>query len=168
MVSLTSPRMLEGFTCDGCEKLGSRTSCSRTVFSYSPARSAGVLVFGLRRQTSEGQIYLVERHNGPCPEGRQDHSRTRRALVPDFLANSGGCHRLLLREWRRTSRASSGRRRVQQPPDPHLKGNFKARLGLRPGQERQMRRAAFMAAIQRVAVRGSAAQQSSCRLIPLI
>ena len=96
--------------------------------------------------------YLVEGANGPVtPEGDKILSDKGVTLVPDFLANSGGVIGSYF-EWAQNLQGFFWTEEEYNNRLIHImKGNFKHVWDYAQAKNVKMRRAAFMAAIQRVA-----------------
>lgn len=143
-------KLLEGFTCDGCEKLGLEDVLFVDCDLLMPCALEGVV-----NDKTAGKIkakYIVEGANGPVtPEGDEILNERGILLVPDFLANSGGVIGSYF-EW---AQNLQGFFWTEEEYNERLirimKDNFKRVWDYAQTKNVRMRRAAFMAAIQRVA-----------------
>jgi glutamate dehydrogenase (NAD(P)+) len=143
-------KLLEGFTCDGCEK----KSLPDVLFVDCDVLFPCALEGAINDKTAD-QVkakYIVEGANGPVtPEGDAILDRKGILVVPDFLANSGGVIGSYF-EW---AQDLSGYFWTEEEYNKRLihimKGNFKLVWDYAQSKKINMRRAAFMAAIQRVA-----------------
>lgn len=141
-------KLLEGFTCDGCEKVDDILSVQCDIFM--PCALEGVV-----NEKTADRIkakWIVEGANGPVtPEGDAILDKKGILVVPDFLANSGGVIGSYF-EW---AQNLSGYFWTEEEYNNRLihimKGNFKLVWEYAQNKKVRMRRAAFMAAIQRVA-----------------
>ena len=143
-------KLLEGFTCDGCEKRGLGDVLSVECDILMPCALEGVI----NDKTADAvkAKYVVEGANGPItPEGDKILDAKGILVVPDFLANSGGVIGSYF-EW---AQNLSGFFWTEEEYNSRLihimKGNFKLVWDYAQSKKIKMRRAAFMAAIQRVA-----------------
>ena len=150
MVSSHPKRLLEGFTCDGCEKLGVSDVLFADCDFLFPCALDGVL--NDKTADKVKAKYLVEGANGPVtPEGDKILSDKGVTLVPDFLANSGGVIGSYF-EWAQNLQGFFWTEEEYNNRLIHImKGNFKRVWDYAQAKNVKMRRAAFMAAIQRVA-----------------
>ncbi|MDR2529220.1 MAG: Glu/Leu/Phe/Val dehydrogenase [Synergistaceae bacterium] len=143
-------KLLEGFTCDGCEKKGLSDVLFVDCDLLFPCALEGAI-----NEKSAGQVKaknIVEGANGPVtPEGDAILENKGILVVPDFLANSGGVIGSYF-EW---AQNLSGYFWTEEEYNNRLihimKGNFKLVWDYAQSGKVKMRRAAFMAAIQRVA-----------------
>ncbi|MDR2523312.1 MAG: Glu/Leu/Phe/Val dehydrogenase [Synergistaceae bacterium] len=143
-------KLLEGFTCSGCEKQG----LSDVLFVDCDLLFPCALEGAINEKTA-GQVKaknIVEGANGPVtPEGDAILDEKGVLVVPDFLANSGGVIGSYF-EW---AQNLSGYFWTEEEYNNRLihimKGNFKLVWDYAQSRKVKMRRAAFMAAIQRVA-----------------
>jgi glutamate dehydrogenase (NAD(P)+) len=143
-------KLLEGFTCDGCQKLGLPDVLFLECDILVPAALEGVL-----NGTNAGNVkakYIVEAANGPLtPEADAILDARGVLIVPDFLANSGGVIGSYF-EWAQNlggffwSIEEYNERLIRI-----MKENFQTVWAYAKEKNVKMRRAAFMAAIQRVA-----------------
>lgn len=143
-------KLLEGFTCDGCEKKGISDVLFVECDILMPCALEGVLNDKTADQVKAK--YVVEGANGPVtPEGDAILDKKDILVVPDFLANSGGVIGSYF-EW---AQNLSGFFWTEEEYNSRLihimKGNFKLVWDYAQSKKIKMRRAAFMAAIQRVA-----------------
>lgn len=142
--------LLEGFTCEGCQKLELPEVLYLDCDILIPAALEGVI-----NGKNAGKIrakYIVEAANGPVtPEGDAILDEKGILVVPDFLANSGGVIGSYF-EWAQDlggffwSEEEYNERLVRI-----MKDNFERVWSYAKEKKIKMRRAAFMAAIQRVA-----------------
>ena len=143
-------KLLEGFTCNGCEKQG----LSDVLFVDCDLLFPCALEGAINEKTA-GQVKaknIIEGANGPItPEGDAILDEKGVLVVPDFLANSGGVIGSYF-EW---AQNLSGYFWTEEEYNNRLihimKGNFKLVWDYAQSRKVKMRRAAFMAAIQRVA-----------------
>ncbi len=149
-VSSHPKHLLEGFTCEGCQKLELAEVLYLDCDILIPAALEGVI-----NGKNAGKIrakYIVEAANGPVtPEGDAILDEKGIIVVPDFLANSGGVIGSYF-EWAQDlggffwSEEEYNDRLVRI-----MKDNFQRVWSYAKDKKVKMRRAAFMAAIQRVA-----------------
>jgi glutamate dehydrogenase (NAD(P)+) len=141
-------KLLEGFSCDGCEKV-------EEIFSVDCDLFFPCALEGAVNEKTAGKVkakWIVEGANGPVtPEGDAILDQRGILVVPDFLANSGGVIGSYF-EW---AQNLSGYFWTEEEYNQRLmhimKGNFKLVWDYAQSKKIKMRRAAFMAAIQRVA-----------------
>ena len=143
-------KLLEGYTCDGCEKLGIEDVLFVDCDLLMPCALEGVV--NDRTADKIKAKYIVEGANGPVtPEGDKILDSRGIMLVPDFLANSGGVIGSYF-EW---AQNLQGFFWTEEEYNERLvrimKDNFKRVWDYAQAKNVKMRRAAFMAAIQRVA-----------------
>ena len=143
-------RLLEGFTCDGCQKLDLPEVLYLDCDILIPAALEGV-INGKNADKVKAK-YIVEAANGPItPEGDAILDGKGILVVPDFLANSGGVIGSYF-EWAQDlggffwSEEEYNERLIRI-----MKDNFQRVWSYAKEKNVKMRRAAFMAAIQRVA-----------------
>ncbi|GAB1428850.1 Glu/Leu/Phe/Val dehydrogenase [Aminivibrio sp.] len=143
-------RLLEGFTCEGCQKLDLPEVLYAECDILIPAALEGVI--NGKNADKVRAKYIVEAANGPItPEGDAILDEKGILIVPDFLANSGGvigsyfewCQDLGGFFW---SIEEYNERLIRI-----MKDNFERVWSYAKEKNVKMRRAAFMAAIQRVA-----------------
>lgn len=149
-VSNHPKRLLEGFTCDGCQKLDLPEVLFLDCDILIPAALEGV-INGKNADKVKAK-YIVEAANGPItPEGDAILDEKGILVVPDFLANSGGVIGSYF-EWAQDlggffwSEEEYNERLIRI-----MKDNFQRVWSYAKEKNVKMRRAAFMAAIQRVA-----------------
>ncbi|MDD4020644.1 Glu/Leu/Phe/Val family dehydrogenase [Aminivibrio sp.] len=149
-VSNHPKRLLEGFTCDGCQKLDLPEVLFLDCDIFIPAALEGV-INGKNADKVKAK-YIVEAANGPItPEGDAILDEKGILIVPDFLANSGGVIGSYF-EWAQDlggffwSEEEYNDRLIRI-----MKDNFQRVWSYAKEKNVKMRRAAFMAAIQRVA-----------------
>jgi glutamate dehydrogenase (NAD(P)+) len=149
-VSNHPKRLLEGFTCDGCQKLDLPEVLFLDCDILIPAALEGV-INGKNADKVKAK-YIVEAANGPItPEGDAILDDKGILVVPDFLANSGGVIGSYF-EWAQDlggffwSEEEYNDRLIRI-----MKDNFQRVWTYAKDKNVKMRRAAFMAAIQRVA-----------------
>lgn len=149
-VSNHPKRLLEGFTCDGCQKLDLPEVLFLDCDILIPAALEGV-INGKNADKVKAR-YIVEAANGPItPEGDAILDDKGILVVPDFLANSGGVIGSYF-EWAQDlggffwSEEEYNERLIRI-----MKDNFQRVWTYAKDKNVKMRRAAFMAAIQRVA-----------------
>jgi len=149
-VSNHPKRLLEGFTCDGCQKLDLPEVLYLDCDILIPAALEGV-INGKNADKVKAK-YIVEAANGPItPEGDAILDGKGILVVPDFLANSGGVIGSYF-EWAQDlggffwSEEEYNDRLIRI-----MKDNFQRVWSYAKEKNVKMRRAAFMAAIQRVA-----------------
>ncbi len=149
-VSNHPKRLLEGFTCDGCQKLDLPEVLFLECDILIPAALEGV-INGKNADKVKAK-YIVEAANGPTtPEGDAILDEKGILVVPDFLANSGGVIGSYF-EWAQDlggffwSEEEYNERLIRI-----MKDNFQRVWSYAKEKNVKMRRAAFMAAIQRVA-----------------
>jgi len=149
-VSNHPKRLLEGFTCDGCQKLDLPEVLYLDCDILVPAALEGV-INGKNADKVKAK-YIVEAANGPItPEGDAILDGKGILVVPDFLANSGGVIGSYF-EWAQDlggffwSEEEYNDRLIRI-----MKDNFQRVWSYAKEKNVKMRRAAFMAAIQRVA-----------------
>ncbi len=149
-VSNHPKRLLEGFTCDGCQKLDLPEVLYLDCDILIPAALEGV-INGKNADKVKAK-YIVEAANGPItPEGDAILDGKGILVVPDFLANSGGVIGSYF-EWAQDlggffwSEEEYNERLIRI-----MKDNFQRVWSYAKEKNVKMRRAAFMAAIQRVA-----------------
>ncbi len=143
-------KLLEGFTCDGCQKMDLPDVLFLECDILVPAALEGVL-----NGTNADKVkakYIVEAANGPLtPEADAILDGKGILIVPDFLANSGGVIGSYF-EWAQNlggffwSIEEYNERLIRI-----MKENFETVWSYAKEKNIKMRRAAFMAAIQRVA-----------------
>ncbi|MDR1731012.1 MAG: Glu/Leu/Phe/Val dehydrogenase [Synergistaceae bacterium] len=143
-------KLLEGFTCDGCEKKGLADVLFVDCDMLFPCALDGVI--NVKNAGDVKAKYIVEGANGPVtPEADDILVKKGVIIVPDFLANSGGVIGSYF-EW---AQDLSGYFWTEEEYNKRLihimKGNFKLVWDYSQDRKVPMRRAAFMAAIQRVA-----------------
>ncbi|MGI6252368.1 MAG: Glu/Leu/Phe/Val family dehydrogenase [Aminivibrio sp.] len=143
-------RLLEGFTCDGCQKMDLPEVLYLECDILIPAALEGVLN-GENADKVKAK-YIVEAANGPLtPEADEILDKKGILIVPDFLANSGGVIGSYF-EW---AQNLSGFFWTIEEYNERLirimKENFETVWTYAKEKNVKMRRAAFMAAIQRVA-----------------
>ena len=143
-------KLLEGFTCDGCEKKGISDVLFVECDILMPCALEGVI-----NEKTADQVkakYVVEGANGPVtPEGDAILDKKGILVVPDFLANSGGVIGSYF-EWAQNLGGFFWTEEEYNTRLIHImKGNFKLVWDYSQKSNVKMRRAAFMAAIQRVA-----------------
>ena len=143
-------KLLEGFTCDGCEKKGISDVLFVECDILMPCALEGVI-----NEKTADQVkakYVVEGANGPVtPEGDAILDKKGILVVPDFLANSGGVIGSYF-EWAQNLGGFFWTEEEYNTRLIHImKGNFKLVWDYAQKSNVKMRRAAFMAAIQRVA-----------------
>ena len=143
-------KLLEGFSCDGCEKKGISDVLSVDCDILLPCALEGVV-----NDKTAGDVrakYIVEGANGPVtPEGDAILDKKDILVVPDFLANSGGVIGSYF-EWAQNLGGFFWTEEEYNNRLIHImKGNFKLVWDYAKSKNIKMRRAAFMAAIQRVA-----------------
>jgi glutamate dehydrogenase/leucine dehydrogenase len=143
-------KMLEGFAGEGCEKLGLEDVLFVDCDMLFPCALDGVL--NDKTASKVKAKYIVEGANGPVTtEGDKILTDKGVLIVPDFLANSGGVIGSYF-EWVQNlqgffwSEEECGTRLINI-----MRGNFKKVWDYAQAKKVNMRRAAFMAAIQRVA-----------------
>lgn len=143
-------RLLEGFTCDGCEKLGISDVLFVDCDLLMPCALEGVL--NDKTADKVKAKYIVEGANGPItPDGDKIFDDKGILVVPDFLANSGGVIGSYF-EWAQNLQGFFWTEEEYNSRLMHImKGNFKLVWDYAQNKQIKMRRAAFMAAIQRVA-----------------
>jgi glutamate dehydrogenase (NAD(P)+) len=139
---------LEGFTCDGWEKIDDIVSLDCDMFF--PCALEGAV--NAKNADQVKAKWIVEGANGPVtPEGDAILEKKGVLVVPDFLANSGGVIGSYF-EW---AQDLSGYFWTEEEYNKRLihimKGSFKLVWDYAQSKKINMRRAAFMAAIQRVA-----------------
>ena len=143
-------KLLEGFTSDGCEKLAIADVLFVDCDVLFPCALGGVL----NDQTADKvkAKYIVEGANGPVtPDGDKILADKGVMIVPDFLANSGGVVGSYF-EWTQNLQGCFWTEGEYNSRLVHImKGNFKRVWDYAQAKNVKMRRAAFMAAIQRVA-----------------
>jgi len=149
-VSNHPKRLLEGFTCDGCQKLDLPEVLYLDCDILIPAALEGVI--NGKNADKVRAKYIVEAANGPItPEGDAILDGKGILVVPDFLANSGGVIGSYF-EWAQDlggffwSEEEYNERLIRI-----MKDNFQRVWSYAKEKNVKMRRAAFMAAIQRVA-----------------
>ena len=149
-VSNHPKRLLEGFSCDGCQKLGLTEVLFLDCDIFIPAALEGVI--NGKNADKVRAKYIVEAANGPItPEGDAILDAKGILVVPDFLANSGGVIGSYF-EWAQDlggffwSEEEYNERLIRI-----MKDNFQRVWSYAKEKNVKMRRAAFMAAIQRVA-----------------
>ncbi|MBR1671572.1 MAG: Glu/Leu/Phe/Val dehydrogenase [Fretibacterium sp.] len=140
----------EGVTLDGCEKLGPSDVLFVDCDFLFPCAVQGVL----NRDTAPKvkAKYIVEGANGPItPEGDAILNDAGVLIVPDFLANSGGVISSYF-EW---AQNLQGFFWTEEEHNERLlrliRENFKRVWDQSQAKKATMRRAAYVAAIQRVA-----------------
>jgi glutamate dehydrogenase (NAD(P)+) len=149
-ISTHPKKLLEGFTCDGCEKKGLADVLFVDCDILFPCALEGVI-----NEKTAGNVkakYIVEGANGPItPDGDAILEKQGVIVVPDFLSNSGGVIGSYF-EW---AQNLSGYFWTEEEYNKRLmhimKDNFKLVWEYAQNKNVKMRRAAFMAAIQRVA-----------------
>ena len=143
-------KLLEGFTCDGCEKKGISDVLFVDCDILFPCALEGVINDKTADQVKAK--YIVEGANGPTtPEGDAILDKKGVVVVPDFLANSGGVIGSYF-EWAQNLGGFFWTEEEYNNRLMHImKGNFKLVWDYAESKKIKMRRAAFMAAIQRVA-----------------
>jgi len=149
-VSNHPKRLLEGFTCDGCQKLDLPEVLFLDCDIFIPAALEGVI--NGKNADKVRAKYIVEAANGPItPEGDAILDAKGILVVPDFLANSGGVIGSYF-DWAQDlggffwSEEEYNERLIRI-----MKDNFQRVWSYAKEKNVKMRRAAFMAAIQRVA-----------------
>ena len=143
-------KVLEGFTCDGCEK----KSLEDVLYTECDVLFPCALEGAINDKTA-GEVkakYIVEGANGPVtPEGDVILDKRGILVVPDFLANSGGVIGSYF-EWAQDLSGYFWHEEEYNKRLIHImKGNFKLVWDYAQSKKIKMRQAAFMAAIQRVA-----------------
>ena len=143
-------KLLEGFTCDGCEKKGVSDVLFVDCDMLLPCALEGVINGKTADQVKAK--YVVEGANGPTtPEGDVILDKKGIIVVPDFLANAGGVIGSYF-EWAQNLGGFFWTGEEYNNRLVHImKGNFKLVWEYAQKNNIKMRRAAFMAAIQRVA-----------------
>jgi glutamate dehydrogenase (NAD(P)+) len=143
-------KLLEGFTCDGCEKKGLSDVLFVDCDILFPCALEGAINDKTANQVKAK--YIVEGANGPVtPEGDAILDGKEILVVPDFLANSGGVIGSYF-EWAQNLAGYFWTEEEYNSRLIHImKGNFKLVWDYAQNKKVKMRRAAFMAAIQRVA-----------------
>jgi glutamate dehydrogenase (NAD(P)+) len=140
--------LLEGFACPGCEKIDDILTVDCDLFF--PCALEGVV----NEKTADKvkAKWIVEGANGPVtPEGDAILDKKGIVVVPDFLANSGGVIGSYF-EWAQNLAGYFWTEDEYNTRLIHImKGNFKLVWDYAQSRKIKMRRAAFMAAIQRVA-----------------
>jgi glutamate dehydrogenase (NAD(P)+) len=141
-------KLLEGFTCDGCEKI-------EDIFSVDSDLFFPCALEGAVNEKTADKIkakWIIEGANGPVtPEGDAILDKKGVIVVPDFLANSGGVIGSYF-EWAQNLAGYFWTEEEYNQRLMHImKGNFKLVWDYAQSKKVNMRRAAFMAAIQRVA-----------------
>jgi glutamate dehydrogenase (NAD(P)+) len=141
-------KLLEGFSCDGCEKI-------EEIFSVDADLFFPCALEGAVNEKTAGKVkakWIVEGANGPVtPEGDAILDQKGVIVVPDFLANSGGVIGSYF-EWAQNLAGYFWTEEEYNERLMHImKGNFKLVWDYAQSKKIKMRRAAFMAAIQRVA-----------------
>ncbi|MDO5673537.1 MAG: Glu/Leu/Phe/Val dehydrogenase [bacterium] len=143
-------RMLECFAEDGCEKLGLEDVLLVDCDMLFPCALEGVL--NNENANKVKAKYIVEGANGPItPDADKILADKGVIIVPDFLANSGGVIGSYF-EWVQNLQGFFWAEEEHNSRLMHvMKGNFKRVWDYAQTKNVDMRRAAFMAAIQRVA-----------------
>jgi len=143
-------KLLEGFTCDGCEKKGVSDVLFVDCDMLLPCALEGVINGKTADQVKAK--YVVEGANGPTtPEGDVILDKKGIIVVPDFLSNAGGVIGSYF-EWAQNLGGFFWTGEEYNNRLVHImKGNFKLVWEYAQKNNIKMRRAAFMAAIQRVA-----------------
>ncbi|NLL37016.1 MAG: Glu/Leu/Phe/Val dehydrogenase [Fretibacterium sp.] len=143
-------RLLEGFTGEGVEKQGVSDVLSADCDLLMPCALEGVL--NDKTANNVKAQYVVEGANGPVtPDGDKILDDKGILLVPDFLANAGGVIGSYF-EWAQNLQGFFWTEEEYSNRLMHImKGNFKLVWDYAQSKKVKMRRAAFMAAIQRVA-----------------
>jgi glutamate dehydrogenase (NAD(P)+) len=142
-------RLLEGFEKTGnCEKVDD-VLFAQCDFLFPCARD------GVLNKNTAGSVkakYIVEGANGPMtPEGEDILEDAGVMIVPDFLANSGGVIGSYF-EWAQNLQGAFWTEEEYNNRLVHMmKGNFRRVWDYAETKRVKMRRAATMAAIQRVA-----------------
>jgi glutamate dehydrogenase (NAD(P)+) len=143
-------KLLEGYEQPGLEKMGLTDILFLDVDLFIPAALEGVI--NDKNADKVKARYIVEAANGPLTPGADAILDEKGVLiVPDFLANSGGVIGSYF-EWAQNlggffwSIEEYNERLIRI-----MKENFKKVWGYSEEKNVKMRRAAFMAAIQRVA-----------------
>jgi glutamate dehydrogenase (NAD(P)+) len=149
-ISSHPKKMLEGFTCEGCEKKGLTDVLFVDCDILYPCALEGAIT-----EKTAGDVkakYIVEGANGPVtPEGDAVLDKRGVLVVPDFLANSGGVIGSYF-EWVQNLAGYFWTEEEYNDRLVHImRGNFKLVWDYAQSKKVKMRRAAFMAAIQRVA-----------------
>ncbi|MDR1875329.1 MAG: Glu/Leu/Phe/Val dehydrogenase [Synergistaceae bacterium] len=149
-ISTHPKKLLEGFTCDGCEKKNLDDILFVECDILYPCALDGVI--NVKNAGDVKAKYIVEGANGPVtPDADEILTKKGVLIVPDFLANSGGVIGSYF-EW---AQNLSGYFWTEEEYNKRLihimKGNFKLVWDYSQNSSVPMRRAAFMAAIQRVA-----------------
>ncbi len=143
-------KLLEGFTCEGCEKLGISDILFVDCDLLMPCALEGVI----NDKTADRvkAKYVVEGANGPItPDGDKILDDKGIIVVPDFLANSGGVIGSYF-EWSQNLQGFFWTEEEYNNRLMHvMEGNFHNVWEYAQRKKVKMRRAAFMAAIQRVA-----------------
>ena len=149
-VSQHPKKLLDGFTCDGCEKKDLSDVLFVDCDMLMPCALEGVI----NKNTADKvkAKYVVEGANGPTtPEGDVILEKRGVLLVPDFLANSGGVIGSYF-EWAQNLSGFFWTEEEYNNRLVHImKGNFNLVWNYAKEKKINMRSAAFMAAIQRVA-----------------
>lgn len=143
-------KLLEGFTCDGCERKEVTDILSVDCDMLLPCALGGVI-----NEKTADQIkakYIVEGANNPTtPEGDAILDKKGVLVVPDILANAGGVIGSYF-EWAQNLNGFFWTEEEYNDRLIHImKGNFKRVWDYTQEKNVKMRRAAFMVAIQRVA-----------------
>lgn len=149
-ISAHPKKLLDGFTCDGCEKKGVSDVVFVDCDILFPCALEGVINGKTADQVKAK--YVVEGANGPTtPEGDVILDKKEILVVPDFLANAGGVIGSYF-EWAQNLGGYFWTEEEYNSRLVHImKGNFKLVWDYARNKQIKMRRAAFMAAIQRVA-----------------
>lgn len=143
-------RLLEGFTCDGCQKLDLPEVLFLECDIMIPAALEGV-VNGQNADKVKAK-YIVEAANGPLtPEADAILDKKGILIVPDFLANSGGVIGSYFEWAQNLSGFTWSIEEYNERLIRIMKDNFATVWNYSQEKNIKMRRAAFMAAIQRVA-----------------
>ncbi|MBR1671571.1 MAG: Glu/Leu/Phe/Val dehydrogenase [Fretibacterium sp.] len=143
-------RLLNGFSCEGCEKLGVADVLFVDCDFLFPCARDGVI-----NKDTAGRVkakHIVEGANGPItPEGDAILNDAGVLIVPDFLANAGGVIGSYF-EWAQNLQGVFWTEQEYNDRLVHImKDNFRRVWDYAEAKKVKMRRAATMAAIQRVA-----------------
>jgi len=149
-ISAHPKKLLDGFTCDGCEKKEISDVLFVDCDILFPCALEGV-INGKTADRVKAK-YIVEGANGPTtPDGDVILDKKGVLVVPDFLANAGGVIGSYF-EWVQNLGGFFWTEEEYNNRLIHImKGNFKLVWDYAQNKKVKMRRAAFMAAVQRVA-----------------
>jgi len=149
-ISSHPKKLLDGFSCDGCEKKG----VSDVLFVDCDMLFPCALEGAINKDTADKVVakYVIEGANGPTtPDGDVILDGKGVIVVPDFLANAGGVIGSYF-EWAQNLGGYFWTEEEYNNRLVHImKGNFELVWNYAQSKKIVMRRAAFMAAIQRVA-----------------